>query len=162
MTDADTPEPSERGWTDDVDERRARRPKQQISPEEGASGGGMTITPAWRWACQECGHERRLASEATFGWDRCPECDEVTMYRPLGELVYPDHPDDAEVALKTLHRRFTTLEHAVEAAVHELRADSRPGQKERQIADELETALNDADDVHADAQAARAEGGDST
>lgn len=49
--------------------------------------------------------------------------------------------DDAEQTLRELHQRFTTLEGAVESAVNDLRANSRPGQKEREIADNLEAAL---------------------
>lgn len=79
--------PHEEGdWTRDVDERRNRRPKQVIDYENGYS---VTLTPAWRFACEQCGHERRLASEDPNGWERCPDCEEVTLYHALGRLEYP-------------------------------------------------------------------------
>ena len=78
------------GWTDDVDERRARRPEQVIED------GNMTsrISPAWRYECTECGTERRFASEATYANYHCDECGELQMFKPRGRLVYPSEDDD--------------------------------------------------------------------
>lgn len=81
----------EKGWSDDVSERRSRRPKQKIdSSDRKNRSGNLTITPSWLYACTECGEEKRLASEDVAGWDRCDSCEEVRLFEPLGELVYPD------------------------------------------------------------------------
>jgi hypothetical protein len=60
--------------------------------------------------------------------------------RPLPDDA--DTPGDGPDPLQELHQRYTTLEGAVEAAVNDLRANSRPGQTERAIADGLEKALD--------------------
>lgn len=79
-----------RGWSTDVDERRARRPRQKIEPEDHAGSGGLSVSPAWYFGCQECGHKKRLATEDPKGITDCPECEELTVFEALGELVYPD------------------------------------------------------------------------
>lgn len=82
-------DPEDRGWTRDVDERINRRPKQKIETSDRSSGGGLVLTPAWVYACVDCGHERRLATEDAGGWEHCPDCGELQRYEPLGELIYP-------------------------------------------------------------------------
>jgi hypothetical protein len=83
-------ERAESGWSDDVDERRARRPTQRIDPEDRSErGGGLVLTPAWVYACEECGYETRIATEATITTTDCRGCGEITDYKPLGTLEYP-------------------------------------------------------------------------
>lgn len=88
-TEVEQKSPEERGWTRDIDERRGRRPKQKIDTSDRESGGNLVLTPAWVYACTQCGHERRLATEDVGGWKDCPDCGEIQRYEPLGELVYP-------------------------------------------------------------------------
>lgn len=66
--------------------------------------------------------------------------DEVV--RTLRERSGDSDTEQTEQPLRELHRRFTTLESAVESAVNDLRANSRPGQTEREVANDLEAALD--------------------
>jgi predicted Zn-ribbon and HTH transcriptional regulator len=82
-------------WTSDLEERKSRRPRQKIDHEERRKGGSLVISPAWIYACTECGNENRLATEEDKTMQRCGECGEVTWWEPLGELVYPGEESDA-------------------------------------------------------------------
>ena len=80
-----------RGWSADVETRRARRPQQKIrASEREHSGGHLTITPSWLHACTECGEERRIASEALVTMTECSNCGTPRPFEPVGELHYPD------------------------------------------------------------------------
>jgi len=80
-----------RGWSDDVDTRRARRPSQKIDAAEREDGGAhLTITPSWIYACSECGEERRISTEDVSTRTDCDTCRKTQLFEPLGELIYPE------------------------------------------------------------------------
>ena len=81
--------PEERGWSDDVETRVNRRPKQVISADEWDSGN-LETTPSWYYQCQECGNAQRFHGESTFLVSDCHECKDVVTFEPLGELIYPE------------------------------------------------------------------------
>lgn len=100
------------GWTRDVETRRDRRPQQVIEPDDWpeGKGGGFVLTPAWIYACVECGHQRRIASESPRGFDRCPDCGETRRYEPLGELQYPDREGSEEQRLELSEKQRERFE----------------------------------------------------
>jgi len=84
-----------RGWSGDVDTRRARRPSQKIDAAEREDGGAnLTITPSWIYACTECGEERRIATEDVTAWTGCDTCGQTQLFEPLGELIYPGEDEN--------------------------------------------------------------------
>jgi hypothetical protein len=86
-------DPRDRGWSDDVDVRGGRRPKQVIEYENYR----LTLTPSWRYGCTGCDAEKEISSESPWTWDFCRQCEEVTQWEPLGELRYPvEEPSDRD------------------------------------------------------------------
>jgi len=88
MTDRD--ELRDRGWSDDVEVRQQRRPRQRIAADEGRAGGEYVITPSWQYGCVECGETAFLATEDLAVMQPCENCGDSRIFEPLGELEYPD------------------------------------------------------------------------